>query len=267
MLLTSRDAVPADYPVFARLFQELRVPDPTPTVARFEAHIRPHAFFLCEEDRPVAYAYWVPLGDMARVFHVVVDPASQSAGVGRALMREIAARGKAAGCTGWMLHVKPDNVPALRLYERSGLRVVARSTWMQIAWEDVWRLPSGDPVWAALVTPEDDARVEAAFSLPRGNVASLREGNGNALLLLQDAEGQVLGFAAFDPAFPGANPFRVRRATLARALLEAMRPHALPEHPSVRLAVEEDEALVSAVRDAGGETLMATLRMAGPLAD
>jgi GNAT superfamily N-acetyltransferase len=259
----ARDARREDYAVFARLFPELRVPDATPTAEQYEAKIRPHAFFLWDGTRPVAYAFWQPLADVALVIHVVVDPRWRARGVGTALMHELAARAKAAGCSSWELNVKPDNVPATRLYERCGMRAAARLSAMRMAWEDVGRLPAEPGLDAFVVGPEDDAHVETRMGLPRGQISVLRA-EGRVLPALRRGDALV-AFAAFDPLFPGAKPFLAATPGTARALLESMRAHARPEHPFVRFVLE-DGAAQSAVRAAGGESVLEILRMAGPIA-
>jgi hypothetical protein len=73
MNLLARDARAKDYDAFARLFPHLHPPDdpmPIPTMDQFDASIRPHAFLLWEGARPVAYALWRRLDDVARVYHV-----------------------------------------------------------------------------------------------------------------------------------------------------------------------------------------------------
>jgi GNAT superfamily N-acetyltransferase len=261
--LFAQDARTEDYGAFARLFPELRVPDPTPTAEQFETRIRPHAFLLWEGHRPVAYAFWHRLAEVARVSHVVVDPADRGRGVGGALMRELSARARAAGCTVWELNVKPDNAPAIRLYTRYGMLAVARSAAVQIAWRDVARLPAEGGVEAFPVAPGDDAGAEAAMSLPRGQIAALRA-EGRVLIGLRRDEATV-AFAAFDPGFPGARPFVAPGAGAARALLEAMRGHARDERPFVRIVVDEG-AVLEACEKIGGERVLEMLRMAGPIA-
>ncbi len=261
--LIVRDARLEDYDFFARMFAELRVPDPTPTRGQFDTRIRPHSFLLWEDARPVAYAFWFPLGDVARVNHVVVDPIERGRGVGAALMRELVTRAKCAGCTRWTLHVKPDNVRAIRLYERFGMQAVARSTAMWIAWGDVARLPRDEGTAAFLVAPEDEGRVEAAAGLLPGQIGGLRAIGGRVFLALRQGE-EIVAFAAFDPSFPGAMPFFAARPAIARAMLEAMRPYALSEHSFVRLVVEHGVVL-SAMTAAGAEAVLEMLRMQGPI--
>jgi GNAT superfamily N-acetyltransferase len=264
--LVPRDARSEDYGDFARLFLALEVPDPTPTEEQYEAGIRPHAFFLWEDEKRVAYSFWQPLGEVARVIHIVVDPVAHGRGVGGALMRELGARAKSAGCARWMLYVKPDNAPAIRLYERCGMRAVARSRSMEIPWSAVERLPNGEgegDTEAFVVPPEEDARVERAAGLLTGQIGALRAGGGRVFLGLRRGE-ELVGFAAFDPSFPGAMPFMADRPWIVRRVLEAMQPHARPEHAGVRfLAVNEE--VWTAAEGAGAKLMVETMRMEGEI--
>jgi GNAT superfamily N-acetyltransferase len=266
MAFVARDARTEDYADFARMFLELRVPDPTPSAEKYDAQIRPHAFFLWEGETPVAYAFWQPLGEVARVIHVCVDASAQGRGVGSALMREIAARAKRAGCAQWMLNVKPENVPAIRLYQRHGLKEVSRGRSMEIAWSDVERLPRGgaeEETVPFLVTPEDDARVEGATALFAGQIAALRAGGGRVLIGLRRGE-EIVAFAAFDPSFPGAMPFTAEKAWIARRLLDAMKPYALAEHAKVRFFAGSEDVWRGA-ESAGGTVALETMRMEGEI--
>jgi hypothetical protein len=130
-----------------------------------------------------------------------------------------------------------------------------------LGWPAVATLAGSPPHAVAIAEPADDAAIERAVRLDPGEVAAQRA-RGRVLVTVRDA-GEVVGFASFDPSFPGAFPFRVVDARWLRALLEAMRPHARPEDDRVRLVVEADEASSRAVYAAGAETVMALYRMTG----
>lgn len=69
----------------------------------------------------------------------------------------------------------------------------------------------------------------------------------------------------FDPDFPGAFPFRVAAPTLARPLLEALRPHARPGVDAVGLVVEDDDALAALLVAAGATVRARMVQYEGPL--
>jgi ribosomal protein S18 acetylase RimI-like enzyme len=266
VVLEMRDAVPSDHEDFVRLFAELKIPDPPPTLQRFAEQIAPHAFFCVESGRTLAYALWKKYGDTAHVVHVVTAPGQRGRGLGRALMREVAARAQAAGCARWYLNVKEDNAPAVALYERCGMSVAFESVHFDLPWAAIPRLPTGSAATAVAVDAASHPTIEETFALPRGLLASLAAMAGRTLLAMSEPD-RVVGFAAFDPDFPGASPFRVAGTEHARPLLEAMRPHARAERTSVHLFVEDDRALAAALRAAGGSSLFRILRMTGELAD
>ncbi len=60
--LSARDATPADYPFFARLFPELAVPDPVPRLEAFIERMVPRLVIVCEDSEAIAYGFWQPYG-------------------------------------------------------------------------------------------------------------------------------------------------------------------------------------------------------------
>jgi [ribosomal protein S18]-alanine N-acetyltransferase len=74
----------------------------------------------------VAYAnVWVVDREL-RINNVAVLEASRRQGYGAGLMRHLLDQGRNRGCLWASLEVRPSNLPALRLYEKLGFRVVAR---------------------------------------------------------------------------------------------------------------------------------------------
>jgi GNAT superfamily N-acetyltransferase len=275
----ARPAALDDYEAFVRLVPELGIPDPIPDRARWDAHMRSDMIFLERAGAPAGYCWGIALGATGRVIHVVVDPAARGRGAGGALMAAMAERLRAAGCVRWALNVKIDNVPAIRLYERSGMRQVLRSAALWLPWEGVAMLPREDApassseqapapaVTARAVDPGEEAALEAAFALLPGRLADFRA-RGRVLVRLVDpahpSEPRV-GLASFDPAFPGALPFAVARPALAAPLLAALRPYGRPEDARVHLLVEGDDALVAVLRGAGASVAFELLSMAGDI--
>jgi GNAT superfamily N-acetyltransferase len=262
-MFTVSAADPADYPTFARLFPELEVPEPVPPPERFAAAIVPQAIFLRDGTDVVGYAWARARGDVFFVVHVIVDPRHRRRGVGRALMNALAERARAAGFARWMLNVKPENVAARALYERCGMHVAFASVSMRLEWRDAAQLPAS-PARTRILDPADDASFEHELRLLPREIAGFRSLPGR-MILGAEHEGAAVAFAAFDPAFPGASTFRARRPEHARALLDAMRPHALPDVGHVFLFVEDDPALEAELARAGATPVMRALRMEGPI--
>ena len=266
MIFRTRIATPADYPAFARSFTQLRVPDPVPTAATFAERFLPHVVMLVDEgEAPVGYASWRFYGRTAHVVHVVVDPYVQQRGGGRALMSEVRERVAAEACTRWYLNVKQDNAPAIRLYERSGMAIEQEGWAVDVEWIRTTELASDwDAGGDAPFEPraEDDARLAACLDVDVERIAHLRARPEVVLRAFREG-GALVAFGAFDPTYPSIYPFRVTRAGLARALLDAFRPHA--RHPHVHVVVEGNRAVVDALRGVGGELGHSTFRMAAVL--
>jgi GNAT superfamily N-acetyltransferase len=268
-LSPARPATPGDYPHFVRFFAELGIPDPVPDAARWEEEMLPGTLFLDGGGVPVAYALVRVLGEAGHVVNVVVDPAWRGKRVGGALMEAVAARLRSAGCVRWWLNVATNNEPAIRLYERSGLRRTYRSVAVSFPWDRVAALPrEATPLTARIVDPAEDAALEAAFRPLAGRLAFTRTRPRYVIMRLVDParpEDPRLGVAAFDPGFPGAYPFVVARPTLAAPLLEALRPHARPEDTFIRVTAEDDAALAGALVAAGASMTLEIDRMEGDL--
>jgi GNAT superfamily N-acetyltransferase len=262
MNLSARPATGQDYARFVHLYAELAIPDPVPDEATFASAIAPRALFLREAGRAVAYAYWQEYGTLLHVRHVAVDPGARRRGVGRTLMAQVAERARALGCHHWYLNVKPENAAARRLYASVGLTERTMTVAMDVDWRSVGALPEGGRGDVRAVSPHDDALLEADLGLPTGQVGTLRGLQQVLLFTLMDG-GRHAGFAAFDPTFPGSNPFRARSAAHVRLLLKAMEPHALPEHDRVRIVIENHAHLVDALTAAGARPVMTALRMEG----
>jgi GNAT superfamily N-acetyltransferase len=263
---TERPATPSDYDHFTRLFVELTTGDPIPARDMWEKEIAPDAFFLEEGGAVMAYAWGTKMTDTGYIRHVVVAPDARGRGLGRRIMEILARRFREEGCTKMCLNVKPDNTPAIRLYESFGLRTAYGSVALRLKWSAVERLPvDPEPTRALPIDPSEDAELEARYGMPGGRLSNLRVRSDRVLLRVVDRSGATVGLAGFDPRFPGAFPFRPARASLARALLEAMRSHALPEHDDVQVMVEDDVDLARALRDAGAVVRLEMLHLEGPM--
>jgi GNAT superfamily N-acetyltransferase len=261
--LITRDATVSDYPAYVRLFHELKIPDPDPTPEHFAGQILPRVIVACEADAVIGYASWRTYGPTAHVMNVVVDPAARCRGIGGVLMDGVRARSIASGCTRWYLNVKRDNLAALQLYARCGLVHELDSWSLQIAWARV--PPPGGATAADTAQAADAAAVAARFAVDRDRFEFMRGRPGYVLVALREA-GELVGFAAFAPDFPGAYPFCATRPELGGALLDAMRSHA--DHTRfdfVRATIEGDPALKDALVALGAEVTLEILRLSAPL--
>lgn len=264
---TIRDAEAVDHDDFARFFAALGVDDPTPPIERWVASMMPHTFFLEEHGRKIGYAYVEVFGTSGYVRHVVVDEPARGNGVGRALMKAIAQRLRARGCSEWELNVKRDNAPAIRLYERCGMQHEYSTVVMRLDWARIDALElSARNCAAAVVDSADDRSIEHAFALQDGKVARLRSIEGQVLVqLIDELTRSVQAFARFDPSFPGAFPFRVKAADLAPDLLQAIRPHARTSDTWIQLVVEDDAATADFLTSAGARVAFEIVHLKGPI--
>lgn len=258
-----------DYDIFVRFYAELGIDDTVPDPARWRAEWMEDSLLLLEGPTPVGYGLLRATGPLGHVVHVVTSPAARGRGVGRAVMSQLAARLRAEGCSRWGLTVKRGNVAAIRLYESLGMKDVADILALSLPWERVSQLPRGpESVLARPVQPEQDARLEHDFGMPAGQLSRLRAKPGRFLVQLVDcalSAEEAVGIACFDPWFPGAAPFLLKRADLARPMLEALRPHARPTDTYVRLVIENAPELSTLLLKAGAEIKVDLVRMEGEL--
>jgi ribosomal protein S18 acetylase RimI-like enzyme len=257
-----RDASVADYEAYRRLLPELGTGDPVPSRERFAA-LCDRMLFACDEGQVVGFALFEVLAEVGYVRNLVSDPARRRQGIGAALMDAMRARFVAGGARTWCLNVKPGNRAAIALYERCGLAPAYRSYML--------RMPRGAPAAApvadlafAPIAPDEDATIEDATRLLRGQLASARAKPGRVLLQLRHA-GALAGVAVFDPGFPGAFPFRVIDPALGPAALEALRVLAPAGAPHVQVGVEDHAALRDALLAAGAQVHLEILHMRGAL--
>ena len=258
-----RVATIEDYDAYARLFGELGVDDPIPSRVRFGDEIVARTLVAVDDTGVVGYALFEILTDTGYVRNIVSDPARRRSGIGVALMEAMRVRFAAAGATAWCLNVKPDNVPAIRLYERFGLREAYRTCSLRLA-ADVALPPQAPDIELVPIAPEDDELVERTFRLLQGQLASSRGRPSRRVLQLRRA-GAVVGVAVFSESIPGAFPFRVVAPELGATLLAHLRTFAPPGAPYLQVGIEGDDALHAAVLALGAHVHLEIMHMRGTL--
>jgi hypothetical protein len=180
-------------------------------------------------------------------------------------MREAAARMRGAGADEWHLNVKPDNLAAIRLYERLGLRAAYTSTSLNFPWTLVDGVPEiPGHVVASPLEVEEEPAVEKALGLLDGQFREVRKRSGRRLFKAIDTNlAAVVGGCMFDPSFPGSFPFRAKSETAAWALLRAAREHAIKD--TMNVVIEDDPNLRDALRALGAAPRLEIVHMQGPL--
>ena len=257
MIRAARDD---DYAVYADLHRVLVPEDPVPSEDRFRTEIIPTIQVAERDGRMVGYVDALLFDGGAHVRNLVVAEAARGTGVGMALMRGAAARCRAAGIHAWHLNVAVGNTPAIALYEKLGFVPDWRSASLVVPWSITHALPA-DPANAAPLRAENAERVETRFRILRGRLTTMMQRPERVMMQLVGDDASVLGFAAFDPWFPGASMFRLARPTLAGTLFDALRPHA--RHDYLMVLVEDDEALTALLEAAGAQVRRRIQHMSG----
>lgn len=258
-MVAIRAATADDYDAYVSLFNELGIPDPVPTRERFVEAQVPVMRVAVDGAAVVGYVTWRPYGKLVHVVQLAVDPERRGQRIGEQLLEHVRGEARSAGCERWYLNVKRDNPPAHRLYERVGLRLELEAHAMRLAWDKAPRVS----VKGGLADPAEDAAIAAHFGLPVERLTTFRERGGFQLVVVRDPD--VVAFAVYAPAFPGAAVFCADRPELAPALLEAMRACADPRYDYVRVTVEGNPPLAEAVLALGAELTFEILRLSSPL--
>jgi GNAT superfamily N-acetyltransferase len=261
MALSVRPATPEDHALFVPFFLSFEMPDPIPEQAWWDKFCQ-NACFLEEDGKALGYGLAYKLEDSGYVMHCAVDASARNRGVGRAVMKTLAKRLRALGCTRWTLNVKVGNEPAIALYRRLGMDVDFTVAVLRIPWSVAEGLPVGSSTGEAFDGSED-RHIEDVFGLEHGRVSRPRE-LGRVMRRARRGE-ETTGVIGFDPPFPGAPLFRARSMEDAAALFRSIRETAKPEHDYFRVVVEADEALAERLISAGATRIMSLLHMVGPL--
>lgn len=266
----ARPARPEDYPHYVRLFAEMGVPEAPPGAAEWAAAYMERTLMMGEPE-PVAYAYYDVLPACGYVRNIVVASEHRRRGLGRAMMGALAGRFSELGCTEWRLNVKDDNHAAIALYQACGMAEAYRASSLFMPVDAIARLPEAPiEVRVQPLAPERDAGCEGLFDMPRGLMTSLRDRPGAELYEVVSVEprarAECLAVTRFTPGMPGAFPFRLTRADVARPLLEFLAARIAPGNtrPMI-LACEDQPELVAALRAAGAEVSMEIIHMRGRL--
>ncbi|MDQ3334290.1 MAG: GNAT family N-acetyltransferase [Myxococcota bacterium] len=255
-----RPARDDDYAAYAVLHRVLVPEDPVPPYARFCAEIAQTIQVAERDGQVIGYVDALLFDAAAHVRNLIVAEDARTRGVGAALMHAAAERCRTANIKAWHLNVAEGNTPAIALYTKLGFRFDWRSDSLVVPWAATLSLPA-DPANASPIRAEDAARVETTFDLLRGRVTTMMRRPDRVMMQLTGDDASILGMAAYDPGFPGANVFRVVRPTLAGTLFEALRPHA--RHDYLMVLVEGDEALTAMLEAAGATVRRRINHMSG----
>lgn len=169
----------------------------------------------------------------------------------------------AAGAREWRLNVFPENVPAVALYERCGMRIEHHTFILRVGAE--LELEAAPLEFAiAPVEAIDDAVVDQRFELLRGQLASARSRPSRRVMQLQ-REGALAGVAVFSISSSGAFPFRTVEPEIGPAFVSLLRPLAPEGARFVQLGVEADTALRDVLLARGARLHHEIVHMRGAL--
>ena len=263
-----RPARAEDHPHFVRLFAELGIEDPPPSTELWEAGLMGRSFFADGPGRPMAYATIDVLGQTGYVVNLVVEPEQRRRGMGRAVMDGLATWFQEQGCREWMLYVRPDNVPALALYQSLGMMAGRLETTWRVSRRQVETLPrASGRLEVRSLTEADLAPLTRTFGLIPGKLNRFAEHPethwlrrlvdperpeevGGGWMWVRPREGVVRALFAATPAH-------------ARVLLEAGFRE-LGDVDELRV-VTGDVVLEARLGEAGARVLLRTQEMRGPL--
>ena len=258
-----RKAVFQDYGGFVRLFPELLVDDPIPSLLNWESARLASTWIAARGAEVVGYCYFQEYEDTGYVRNIVVAPHDRRNGVGQALLRATADQLRSHGKSSWRLNVKPDNYPALALYARVGMQVDYAAKSLRLPWSALPALPVASAQVQAL-SRERDGALELCFDLPRGQLAAARDQGRLLLEATSSTDGSPVGLAVFDPKFPGAFPFRAKEIGAATALLTTMRAQ-VPTDLHVNVVAEDDARLADVLESVGASVRHEILHLSAPL--
>ncbi|WP_159811179.1 ribosomal protein S18-alanine N-acetyltransferase [Cellulomonas citrea] len=143
MTWTLRPLVAADLPDLVRLEGELFGAAAWSPQSLADELTGPGRTYLGADEDGVLIGYaglWFD-GRDAQVMTIGTDTRRQNRGVGRALLRELAAQARAQGATQLFLEVRVDNDPAVHLYESEGFeRLGRRRRYYQPEDVDAWTM-------------------------------------------------------------------------------------------------------------------------------
>jgi ribosomal protein S18 acetylase RimI-like enzyme len=269
-----RPAVHADYATFARLFLELKTPEDVPSESLWQSFICERAWVATESDAVVGYIYFQVLPKSLYIRHLVSAPEVRRRGLGRFLLESVRAKYRGQAQQTWELNVKQDNEAAIAFYRSLGMQPKYETRVLRMPLTEASRVAyhkeaerANPPLAVAKFEREEDAAFEQALGLPTGLLGDSRALPTRVMLGATQA-GKPVGVAAFDPAFPGAFPFRAHKETgtaAVAALLAAMFTHRRENLDWVQLVVEDNVQAASYMLEQGGTVVLELFHYEGKL--
>jgi len=264
-----RAGVSGDYAEYVRLFEMVGAPGPVKTLPEFQdlAVSTMHVAEVAGEVGPgggprlAGYILWDYLdeGAVAAIRNVVVDSAFRRQGLGSALMSAVVSR-LPSSTLSWRLYVESSNTPAIKLYERWGLRAKDRMRLLSVSETVLSKAPVEDLQDSVVEVPSNDVRIEIerAFGLATGRLSR----DDAQVWALRKEDGSWSGCAAYNPTL---KTFRTRGGLPAatKLLLGSRKAWPEDEKTAVHVFLEEDDMLTTALLDIGAEVVLSCILMTG----
>lgn len=171
-------------------------------------------------------------------------------GIGRLLLEQVHNHFSKKGLGKVMLYVMQDNLPALRLYEKFGFKIVETS------YQYIWSTNSykrQDP--KINIYPVDEVPETEMPEMPEQwvDLRELHQPPQQYVLIFFDERGNNTGYCRLSPGFPGCFPFEVRHADVnLLSVLNGLREYLLPEKDHLKLTFNS-EAIAQACEKDGIE--------------
>jgi ribosomal protein S18 acetylase RimI-like enzyme len=254
-----------DYPVFVRMWDELRTDQPVFDVDLWDEKYREHTLlFETDDGEIVAYALTVPLGARGDIRQIVVDPRWRGRGVGRALLAAVADKLRAQGCSDWRLEVRADNEAAIALYRRVGMDTIGELFTLRMSSDAAERFAAtrSGRLRVEPVTPADDPVLERHFDLGAGQLARWRAARVRGVMSRIAHAAFVHCTKDFAPQISLLYPLRAPDADHAAHLFAKACALGLAGAIETMLP---DLAVVAALCDAGAAPHEHLYEMGGPL--
>lgn len=120
--------------------EKLSFPSPwTERIFRLELHKKNFAFYrvIEKEGRLIGYGGWWKIKDEAHLVKLAIHPAFRRQSYGERLLKGLLKEAKEKGARLLTLEVRESNLPAHRLYEKLGFKLISiRPTYYQDTLED-----------------------------------------------------------------------------------------------------------------------------------
>lgn len=259
----TRPARREDHAAFARFWYELGLDQVVPEIDYWDEHLRPKTIFLeAANGELAAYALTFPFGERGDVRQIAVAPEYRGQGVGKEIMRVVAARFREAGVRDWRLEVRADNAAGIGCYRSVGMEILREMETVRVTREVAERFARRGGV--ELVDPSEDEAIEARWDWGRGQLERWRKARPSAIMWQVRDRGLTHYQPTYAPTHGLMFPFRAADADAAAMLIGAVCDHGITNEVESLLV---DPPAVQLFREAGARKIETLYEMGGPLPD